>query len=293
MFNLFRKRIIGSGKRTIASASIFFIFFICLDILICLVCSFFWSIYIYSFGYDNNSYYFERTNIGQEYLDLPEEDWSYSINVNAEFTSDTVFYSLYSNENSFENNFGYMLSSRVFAKFDFKETAEEENLRKEHPYYCIVSETFNPDITAITKNGKEYEIVSRQKLSISAPIKSHFSQSGIDNIVLTVFIDDEVSSQMINSHTTYPSFLIVANHPELGLDESYKGSVLNEQYSEGFNTFLPLIYSAFLIPFIICMIAFCLIISAVQNASLKELSLFRVSGLKKIGFSDYHILREF
>ena len=63
--------------------------------------------------------------------------------------------------------------------------------------------------------------------------------------------------------------------------DSRLGSQLNQNSKNGYDVFLPLIYTGFLIPFSFCSLAFTIIISNLQKDNIRERVVFRAFGKKK------------
>lgn len=271
MLDLLIKKIKNNKAIVTSSCVLLFTMFATLNILFLFCWNFFGSIYLYSFGYSDTSYY-SRNPVSYDVVEreYKEEDvaWSYDIE-NSLVDGNILFSTAYCDENTLYGDFGLCLDSRVFVRM--KDVSSRETSR----YYCFVSDNFKTQEKTLTKNDIAYPIAGTFHLEMTSEIKKSFRQSGIDDIELALFIDKRIIPHSVN--------LIVDNAKgSYHMDTDFlSGKDLNSQVVNGYSLFQPMIYVGYLVPMIACAVSFLLILSSIQNKSLEELKTLRILSFRK------------
>jgi len=211
------------------------------------------------------------------------DSYSVSCDIESSFKDDKIVISAYSDEKSYKNGFGIQISSRMFLKFCGVNSTIDNSDATKPDYYCVVSDNVSDDIKNIDKEGKSYPVLYRFKLETNYAAKTIAEECGASGLTLALFIDPDVDLINYQADNNRGSSCIVRGYDSLFESSSsfYKGSELNERFTTGFSVYQPIIYSAFLIIYAVCLIAFMVIVSSIQEDSLKEISLLRILGMRK------------
>ncbi len=274
MHNLFTKRLRNRKKVFFGSSSIFFILFSTLNILFLFTWNFFSQIFLYSYGYNNDNYYsINDVNINEAKEIYPEKDIAFSYDVENRVEDDVIFFQAYVSTNTFLDEYGIRLTSRLFVNMKVKHKSMFSDL--ENTDYCIVSENYRHDGSSLFRKGKEYPIKSTFQLEMTSAVINSLKTSNIKEMQLALFvektIDDEKSGQ-----------IIVNGHEDLAKKHDLiSGKILNEEYKEGYTIFQPLIYIGFLIPYLFACLSMFFILSSMQTLSMKENTTLYLLGMKK------------
>ncbi len=262
------------------------ILFASLSVIGLLVSDLFSSIYIYSSGYNNDFYYGEE--VDDSYIkSINKDQYSLSVDIQSSFSDHTLVYSAYSSSN-FQEGFGIMLSSRVFAKVDSSTFKVNDNSSSS---FCYVSSNYFDDSKSFIKEDKSYPIIGTFDYYLSDSAKKTLENSGADNIYLAVVIDEKTNLLDDSSFSSSSKSLIVRPGNQAESHNLIKGSELNKQYSQGYTVFLPLIYSAVLVPTCLLLLAYAFILRQMSVFQIKEIFLRRMFG-SSFSSSFFSLLRE-
>lgn len=204
MHNLFIKRLKSRRKLFFGSSSIFFILFSTLNILFLFCWNFFSQIFLYSYGYNNHHFYSSNDVCIKEAIKLyTENDIALSYDIENEIEDDAIIFQAFVSPNTFLEEYGIRLTSRLFVNMKVKEKVIFSNM--ENMDYCLVSENYGYEGNTLEKNGKKYPIQSTFQLKMTSAVISSLKTSNIKDLKLALFvekaIDKEESAQIIvNGH---------------------------------------------------------------------------------------------
>lgn len=288
MSNLLFSKLKKNKKRCLLTSLVFFIQFICLNLLIYLSWGFVNNFYLYSFGYDNANYYDFGSGVNTKILnELNPNDYSFSYDITVSTNENSLIYSAYTDESSFLNNYGIVLSDRVFTHIKSKLSSSDV---KNYSKYCLCSSSLKGDNSSFFKNDVEYQLLDTVEVSFSKNIKSKFKQEGFDNIEVVLFIDKTIDILNDSRVCGNTSMIVNSNKYLVTYGEFSKGSDLNSSYTVTYSALQVVIYIGLLLPFVFAIIAFGIIISTIQKDSIKEISIFRMFGLKKRNANHFILL---
>jgi hypothetical protein len=178
-------------------------------------------------------------------------------------------YSAFSTSN-FKEGYGVSLSPRIFAKIDpasFK--VKEQGCSA----YCYVSDNYPADYKSFTKENQTYPIIGTFSFFLSNAVSLSLKNSGADNVYLAVIVDsgrDLINDSLFSSNR---ESIVVKEGNQAQAQGFIKGDELNRQYSDGYNLYLPLIYSAILVPTAILLFAYAFILRQMSIFQIKEIFL--------------------
>lgn len=274
MHNLFIKRLKSRKKQFFGSSSIFFILFSTLNILFLFCWNFFSNIYLFSFGYNNDYYYsYNDVNIKEAEETYPIEDIAFSYDIENKIEDETIIFEAFVSPNTFLEEYGIRLTNRLFVNMKVKDKDIFSNM--ESMDYCIISENYRHERNSLSKNGKEYPILSTFQLEMTSAIISSLRTSNIKDMQLALFVEKTIDKDK-------SAQIIVKGHEEAAeKDDLISGKTLNDEYKEGYTIFQPMFYVGFLIPYLFACISMFFILSSMQTLSMKENDILYLLGMKK------------
>ena len=280
MHSIFFRRLTYNRKRTILSSTVYLGLFCALNFLFFLTSFFFSHIYLYSDGFNNDSVYstqaFQNVVPKRVQDQINKEDCSLLYDIHREFQGNKISYNGYIDKTTLKSRNGLYISDRVFYSLDnFK--IKDDALDK----FAISS---NHSLETIEFEGVTYPVKGSLCVNPSWNTKKVLDANGIsEDISVTLIVDSEKDSS--GHYSGFNSTIIKGYNKLLDINsanlDSRLGSQLNQNSKNGYDVFLPLIYTGFLIPFSFCSLAFTIIISNLQKDNIRERVVFRAFGKKK------------
>ncbi len=200
MHNLFIKRLKSRRKLFFGSSSIFFYFIFDIKHPLSFLLEFFSQIFLYSYGYNNHHFYSSNDVCIKEAIKLYTEN---DIALSYDIEDDAIIFQAFVSPNTFLEEYGIRLTSRLFVNMKVKEKGIFSNM--ENMDYCLVSENYGYEGNTLEKNGKKYPIQSTFQLKMTSAVINSLKTSNIKDLKLALFvekaIDKEESAQIIvNGH---------------------------------------------------------------------------------------------
>ncbi len=272
MPNLFLRRILSHRKRALLSSAIYCALFCALNFLFCLVYSFFSHIYLYSDGFDNDSYYStQQVSNTEGRLDLTDASLLYGLQ--SEYQGEFISYTGFISVDSLDSDNGLFRSSRVFYRID---NIEFPSGIKDK--FAISSDSSQ---RTVVFDQTTYPVVGTRKISPTYNTKKRLDANGFGETKITLVVDS--SKDYCKTDGFYST--IIKGNDELRKGDTMdfqKGSERNKRSEQGYQLFLPLIYVGFLVPFSACAFSFTAIIARLQKDITDEFTLYRVLGKKRL-----------